>query len=369
MKKIVFGLFLLALILLYLVNVNKFNNQAPVERVNISASSSRVKVSRITINHTPTPSLAPAPNQKTLPGGYQVFQTFNNCGPASLSMMLSHFEIRVSQEELGKQLRPYQNPKGDNDDKSVTLDELALAANKYGLVTFHRPAGNMEIVKQFIANDIPVVVRTWLHKGEDIGHYRVIIGYDGNTIIQDDSMQGAKVAFSEKDFLDLWQAFNYEFMVAVPKESQEKAIQILGELNEEKTAWEKALEFSQEEISHNPNDLYAKFNRSVALYHINRFKESANEYESIADKLPFRMLWYQLEPILALVQSDQKIKAKQISQNILDHNNRAYSELYYLLGYFDKRDGKLAEAEAKFKLADFYNSTGSWKVNIPKALQ
>ena len=74
---------------------------------------------------TPTPTLPPLPSQKILPNDYHVFQTFNNCGPAALSMELSYYGINISQQELVQDLRPYQNPQGDNDDKSVTLDELA----------------------------------------------------------------------------------------------------------------------------------------------------------------------------------------------------------------------------------------------------
>src|SRR3989304_4636966 len=77
---------------------------------------------------TPAPSpvfsLAKPPAVKIIPHKLQVFQTFNNCGPAALSMTLSYFGINESQQKLGNELRPYQNPQGDNDDKSVTLDEL-----------------------------------------------------------------------------------------------------------------------------------------------------------------------------------------------------------------------------------------------------
>src|SRR5690349_13712163 len=52
------------------------------------------------------------PVAKTLQNDYQIFQTFNNCGPASLSMDLSYFGVYKTQEELGQALRPYQNPQG-----------------------------------------------------------------------------------------------------------------------------------------------------------------------------------------------------------------------------------------------------------------
>ena len=45
------------------------------------------------------------PYSKVLPTSYHVFQTFNNCGPAALSMALSHYGIKKTQQELGNELR------------------------------------------------------------------------------------------------------------------------------------------------------------------------------------------------------------------------------------------------------------------------
>src|SRR3989344_2491877 len=92
----------------------------------------------------PIPSPAPKvglltpPSKKVLNSNYHVFQSFNNCGPAALSMALSYYGINVSQEVLGQALRPYQVPGGNNDDKSVTLEELAEKSKEYNLVPYHR---------------------------------------------------------------------------------------------------------------------------------------------------------------------------------------------------------------------------------------
>ena len=149
-----------------------------------------------------SPTLPPIPSQKILLTKYHIFQTFNNCGPAALSMTLRFYGINVSQTELGNALRPYQIAGGDNDDKSVTLEELAEKSKEYGFTPYHRPMGNPEIVKQFIANDIPVITRTLTKPNEDIGHYRVVKGYDetAGTFIQDDSLQNKNLEYSYKEF-------------------------------------------------------------------------------------------------------------------------------------------------------------------------
>src|SRR3990172_766097 len=91
---------------------------------------------------SPTPDAAGVlPERKILHNSYHVFQTFNNCGPAALSMALSYFDIQKSQQELGNILRTYQIADGNNDDKSVTLAEMGELAKSYGLIPYHRPNG------------------------------------------------------------------------------------------------------------------------------------------------------------------------------------------------------------------------------------
>lgn len=171
------------------------------------------------------------PEKKILADGTHVFQTFNNCGPAALSMALTYYGFSITQQQLGQELRPFQNPKGDNDDKSVTLEELAEKAEEYGLVPFHRPGGSVEIIKQFITYDIPVVARTLTKPTEDIGHYRVVKGYDtaSGQLFQDDSLQGKNLTFTFTDFNVLWQRFNFEYVVLVPPEKENIALAILKE--------------------------------------------------------------------------------------------------------------------------------------------
>ena len=160
---------------------------------------------------TPTAILKTPPTSKILNNDYHVFQTFNSCGPAALSMALSYYGINVSQQVLGEELRPWQNTQGDNDDKSVTLEELGEKAKDFDLIPYHRPNGNIDLIKLFITYDIPVVARTLTKIEEDIGHYRIVKGYNNEIgqIIQDDSLQNKNLWFSYADFSLLWKQFNF----------------------------------------------------------------------------------------------------------------------------------------------------------------
>ncbi len=301
---------------------------------------------------SPDPHIVPADFKKavtnyTIPQTKQIFQTFNNCGPASLSMALSYYGVNISQQELGQRLRPYQNPQGDNDDKSVFFPEMAQAAQEHGMVTYMRPNGSIELLKTFVANDIPVVVRTWLHPGEDIGHYRLVRGFDDKTLLQDDSFEGGNLKFSYQAFNDLWEPFGYQYLIIVPKEKQAVVEAILADELDEKVAWQHTLQRAQKE-----NNL---FNQSVAHYYLGNYKESVEAFEKVQPSLPPRMLWYQTEPIQSYLELGNYDKVLSMTQNILERNNLAYSELYIMRGKVYQKQGKTELAETEYAKARQYN--------------
>ena len=307
---------------------------------------------------SPTPSelILKIPSQnKVLNNNYHIFQTFNNCGPASLSMALSYYEINESQQKIGNDLRPYQVAGGDNDDKSVTLYELAERSKEYGLVPYHRPNGNIDLIKMFVTYDMPVVARTWLKENDDIGHYRIIKGYDSSQIIQDDSLQGKNLKYSLSEFNAIWKKFNYEYLVLVPKGKENIAEKILGEDSNEKVAWENAVKDAESELSINSNDVYARFNLSVALYNIGEYRKSVEEFEKVENELPFRTLWYQIEPIQAYFELGEYERVFSITDKILNNHNRAFSELYIIRGDIYLKQNRENLARREYEKAVLYN--------------
>lgn len=350
----------LILLLLGAVSIHYFNSSVP-RLIPIRKNIMPVRL-------TPAPTPKPVSFRKPgplyeIPRKLQVYESFNNCGPATLSMLLSYYGINVTQKELGKKLRPYQNPQGNNDDKSVFLPELASAAETYGMVTFYRPDGTIELLKTLIANDIPVIVETWLHPNEDIGHYRLVRGFDDTRqeIIQDDSYQGPNLKFPYGQFLGMWQPFNYEYLVIVPKDKAQLVMAILGTDADIGSAWKNANSRAAAEISDNPNDIFAQFNLSVSGFYLGEYQKAVDSYQSVKPKLPSRMLWYQPEPIEAYLKLKNYDKVFSLTENILTHNNVAYSELYLLRGQADQALGKTAEAKQEFEKAYTYN------VNSPAA--
>lgn len=294
--------------------------------------------------------------QYTIPQRTFVAQSFNNCGPASLSMLLSLYGKDVSQEELASQIRPFHNPIGGIDDKSVFAPEMVEYAKKNGFFGLDRPNGSIPMLKMFLANDVPVIVRTWLNDHEDIGHFRVVRGYDdiARTVTVDDSYNGPNMTVSYDDFNNLWQPFNYGYIVIYPIEKEEIVAKIVGKEMDERVAWENALSRAKRE-SENTTSPYPAFNIAIAQYHLGNYQETAKVYEEISQSLPSRMLWYQLEPIYAYQKLKQYDNAIALADSILYNGNLAFSELYQLKGEIYQEQGRAEEARDAFQTAFYYN--------------
>lgn len=304
-------------------------------------------------------ALKTPPKHFVLPETQFVAQTYNNCGPAALSMMLSVYGKKVTQEELGSQMRPFSSPDGGIDDKSIFPNEFITYAKKYGFNSLHRPNGDLELIKTLTANGIPVVVRTWLSPGEDIGHFRIVRGYDEErqVIIQDDSYQGPNLEYSYEEFEGMWRPFNYGYILVYPQNKQALVEEILGEEMDEEIAYQHAITRAEEELQQEEHSL-AYFNLATAYYHLGKYQKSVEAFEkSETVNLPSRMLWYQLEPLQAYEQLKNYERVFALSDAILYNGNEAYSELYQMKGEAYLVQGSKEEARAEFEKALYYNTS------------
>ena len=72
---------------------------------------------------TQTPRPWPLPGQVRLEGFQHKFQTWNNCGPATLAMGLTYFDEAVSKEQTASVLKP------NTEDRNVSPEEMADYVN------------------------------------------------------------------------------------------------------------------------------------------------------------------------------------------------------------------------------------------------
>jgi tetratricopeptide (TPR) repeat protein len=294
------------------------------------------------------------PVSKELEDGYFISQTFNNCGPSALSMDLSYYGVHASQETLADDLRPTHNLTGKGDDKSTIPQEIVAEAAKYGFTAYYRPNGSIQLLKDFIANGIPVITRTLFKPSEDYGHYRVIKGYNDATgqIIDEDGFQGPEVAYSYDDFMSLWQEYNYEYIVLVPPGKQALVQSIIGNDMSWQTAWQNAASVAQSQGD--------EFNLSVADYYLGDYADSVAAFVKAQPYLPEHKLWYQMEPIESYYQLGDYPQVMSLANSILSNGDAVYPELYVVLGQTYEKEGSSTAATAAFTEALEYNKNLPW---------
>jgi SUMO ligase MMS21 Smc5/6 complex component len=361
---IIFKLLFIALVAtggyLYITTNNQVKNISNTISVSelVASTTNAGKVVKSLIKKNEGEPLMNVPESKLITGLSHVNQTFNNCSSVALMINLSRWGIVDTQEKIKEATRPWNNANGNNDDKSVNLFELALyASSTYGLVTYVRPNGDIDLLKKFVANDIPVLTRTLMYPKDDIVHYRVIHGYDEKRkiVVESDGVGGKDVPYSYDDWMHLWKDFNYEYLIIVPTKKKQLVEKILGDDLNEEIAWGKAKERAQKELSVNSGDLRANYNLITALYYLHDYENVISEFEKIESKLTRRKLWYQHEPIYAYFNVGNNERVIKMVDYIENDNNKSISELYILKGKILEKRGDKGSARKEYEKAVYYN--------------
>ena len=251
----------------------------------------------------PSPSPSPAlPASVELTGLKHVYQTWNNCGPATIGMALGLLGDDVDQASAARQLKP------DPDDKNVSPRELAAFARERGFRVRLRVAGDRRQLQALLALGLPVVVETWFipDPGDEMGHYLLLTGYQGldedpaGHFLAADSYHGPRVELPYDDFDGLWRVFNRLYLVLYPPEREAEVRALLGPADADEAMWQAALAQAMAEQSEAPDDAIAVFNMGSSLLALGDVEGAAAAYDRARTiGLPWRMLWYQDGPFVA----------------------------------------------------------------------
>ena len=155
-----------------------------------------------------------------------VWQTWNNCGPASVVMALSNFGIDASQEEARLALRGPDIRRG-----MPALNVDPWVRFRFGLRAVARTDGTADQVKRFVANGFPVLVTQWLDDvSPRIAHYRVVRAFDdvARVFFVNDPMRGADVALAYDWFNESWRPFSYRYLVLYRPDDEARVKALVG---------------------------------------------------------------------------------------------------------------------------------------------
>lgn len=285
-----------------------------------------------------------------------VFQTWNNCGPATITMGLSYFGWTEDQVYAASFLKP------DEEDKNVTPREMVQFVNEQtGVRALTRMGGTLELIRAFITNGFPVIVSIgYAPEGEDwLGHYRAIVGYDDaqrqffaydSYLGTGQSGEGIAVSYDALD--SAWQQFNRRFIVLYEVQNEGRIAEILGERGDLVRAAELALETAQDEVRREPRNGFAWFNMGTALVALERYEEAATAYDQARQfDLPWRMMWYQFGPYEAYFTVGRFSDVTALVNSNLNNGGAYVEETYFWQGQAFAAQGEVSEARASFNRA------------------
>jgi tetratricopeptide (TPR) repeat protein len=299
----------------------------------------------------PTADLPPPLPATLLSGLTHQWQTWNNCGPATITMNLSYFGRTETQVEAAQFLKP------NRDDKNVSPHELAAYARSVGLKAMVRQGGSLPELKAFLSTGFPVLAETWLvHEGDGLGHYRLVIGYDEATrsLATFDSLNGPGYTVSYEQFDADWRVFNRLYVLAYPPEQEEIVAAILGPQLDDATMYEGLVSQARSELAVNPNDAIAYFNLGEALTRLDRYEEATTAFDRARQLgLHWRRLWYQFAPFEAYYAVERYQDVLDLAEATLASTG-GLEEVYLYQGLAWQATGQSGAADA-FEAALAYN--------------
>ncbi len=206
----------------------------------------------------------------------QVWQTWNNCGPASVVMALSTIGVDASQEEARLALRGEDIRRGM---PSRNVDPWLRS--KYGLRAIARTNGTQDQLKRFVASGIPVVVTQWLEDPPSrIAHYRIVRGYDDarGVFYVNDPVRGPNLALSYDWFEENWKVFAYRYLVVYRTADEARVKNLVGEDWDEATMRERLYERAGASALAQGRQS-AWFGYGEAAYQYGKFAEAVGAFE------------------------------------------------------------------------------------------
>lgn len=305
---------------------------------------------------TPTPPSAAGSGFAQLDGLAHYWQTWNNCGPATLAMNLSYYGLPLSQKQTAAALKP------NWDDKNVSPHEMVAYARSQGLSALARVGGAPERLRRLVDAGIPVLIETWLDHDGGMGHYRLVVGYDdaaGQWIVYDSYISdgvdpkqpypGIRVGYV--DLARLWRVFDGTYVLIYDPARAAAVQEILGDEADDAMMWQRSLERAQAEAAATPGDPFAWFNLGSSLTALGRYGEAASAFDQARlIGLPWRMLWYQFAPFRAYYEAGRYAELLALADSVIATAGNI-EETFYWRGKALQATGDSAAARQAYQRA------------------
>lgn len=297
---------------------------------------------------SPVPSLTPTPIPAgaSLSGIRHEYQKFNNCAPATLSMLLSYWGWQGDQYVT----RAYLRPSFAIDDKNVNPFEIVDFIEKQtDFEALWRVGGDLELLKRFVAAGFPVMIEKGLDPHDDawLGHYQAISGYDdarGQFLVYD-SYEGPPEAYGVpyEVIAQFWRHFNFVYIVVFPSERADEVHAILGPDADPVRNFQSAAQLALAEAGSlsGREGFFAWFNRGANLVYLQDYAGAAGAFDTAfsiyaslpQEERPWRLMWYRDEPYAAYYRTGRYQDVVNLAYTTLVNVDKpVLEETYYWRG-------------------------------------
>lgn len=306
---------------------------------------------------TPTATPTPLPAAAALSAPEWERQDINNCGPASLAMHLRMFGWGGDQFDIAEVIKPLR------EDRNVNVEELAyyVSTNAGWLRVIYRVGGDLDLLKQFIANGLPVMIEEsfyfedpfWPNDDLWAAHYQLLTGYDdaAGVFTAQDSYYGADQRIEYAQLDENWKIFNRVYILIYTPEQEPLVQSILGAHWDAAYNRQHALEVALAETEADAQDAHAWFNLGSNYVYFEKYPEAATAYDTARSLgLPQRMLRYQFGPFFAYFHAGRTEELLALAEYALERTPNAEEALLWR-GWGLYRQGDTTAAVADWRAA------------------
>ncbi len=323
----------------------------------------------LTPTAVPTNTPLPIPASFRLNGFVHQFQTWNNCGPATIAMALSYYDMGLDQAETAPYLKP--NP----EDRNVSPYQMAAYVNEqtpYSAID--RTNGDLETIKRLVANGFPTIIELGIEPPGEFkwlgwyGHYLLVVAYDdasetfwvydswfgtSEVPMENATTDGRTLSYADADLQ--WRQFNRNYITLYRPEEAGLLADIIGEDMDDAAMWQNSLARTRSELQREPKDAFLWFNLGTVYNALGQYEEAATAFDQARSiGLPWRMLWYQFGPYEAYYQTGRYEDIITLADVTL--KDRPYfEEAYYYKGLALSALGDPAAARQNLEKAVNFN--------------
>ncbi|CAM3199763.1 C39 family peptidase [Deinococcus deserti] len=153
-----------------------------------------------------------------------VRQTYNACGPASITQVLAYFGLKMNMADVSRRTRPSET-------SYMTAEAIVRFAPQVGMEARLFTNGSLSIVKSAIKSGLPIIALQShiTDAGKVIPHWRVVVGYNdptGQVYLMDPLLGYVSMGYA--DFARVWADQRGQFAVLYPPQLAATVRKVVG---------------------------------------------------------------------------------------------------------------------------------------------